>query len=165
MSAGHFGGMLPDFTTLTNQLNAITQAVNNLNNSLNILLPAGAYHPISATDASQSTNSVYFSTTNSLLSYKDSSGVVNPLYYTTLNATATYNPPSIADKSSALSSGITVTGAVFGNYVEVSAPYDLQGLSATAYVSASDTVVILLLNNTGGAVDLASGTWKIRVTK
>lgn len=35
MSAGHgFGGLLPDFTTLTNQLNAITQAVNNLNNNL-----------------------------------------------------------------------------------------------------------------------------------
>ncbi len=32
MSMGH--SFLPDFTTLTNQLNAITQAVNNLNNNL-----------------------------------------------------------------------------------------------------------------------------------
>jgi len=45
------------------------------------------------------------------------------------------------------------------------APYDLQGITATAYVSASDTVKIRLQNESGGAIDLASGTWTVRVRK
>jgi len=30
-----------------------------------------------------------------------------------------------------------------------------------AYVSAADTVTIRLQNETGGTIDLASGTWKV----
>lgn len=154
-----------DFTTLTNQLNAITQAVNNLNNTLNSVLPNGAYHPISASDASQSTNSVYYSTTQSLLVYKDSSSVSNPLYYNTLNGSVTFNPGTMLTLANVVSSGITVTGAALGNYVQVSAPYDLQGVTVTGYVSASNTVKIVVFNGTSGSITLASGTWKVRVSQ
>ncbi len=150
---------------LVQVLQSTTNAINAINHTLLTLLPNGAYVPFSQADSAASTDTVYFSTTTNLLTYKDSSGVANPLYYNTLNTTTTYDPPSIANGAAALSSGITVTGAILGDYVQVSAPYDLQGLSASAYVSASNTVKICLNNNTGGAIDLASGTWKIRVTK
>jgi hypothetical protein len=57
-----------------------------------------------------------------------------------------------------------VAGAALGNFVAVSFGEDLQGLGATAYVSAANTVTVLLMNNTGGAVDLASTTVRVRVT-
>lgn len=150
---------------LVQVMQSTTGAINAINQTLLTLLPNGAYTPFSQSDAAASTDTVYFSTTTNLLTYKNSSGTANPLYYPTFNATTVYDPASVPDKGSILSSGITITGAVFGNYVQVAAPYDLQGLSATGYVSATNTVKILLLNNTGSAVDLASGTWKIRVTQ
>lgn len=79
--------------------------------------------------------------------------------------TTTYDPPSLATGSSTKSANITVPGAVIGDFVLVSAPYDLQGAVATAYVSAADTVVINLANLTGATIDLASGAWKVRVIK
>lgn len=82
-----------------------------------------------------------------------------------LEASTTWNPGSISDGTGVTSSGITVTGAAFGDFVAVSAPYDLQGVGATAYVSAADTVKIQLNNLSGGGVSLGSGTWKIRVAK
>ena len=82
-----------------------------------------------------------------------------------LEASATFNPGSISASTGVTSSGITVTGAAFGDFVIVAAPYDLQGVSATAYVSASNTVKIQLNNLTGGSVSLASGTWHVRVLK
>ncbi|MDX2027715.1 MAG: DUF2793 domain-containing protein [Alphaproteobacteria bacterium] len=82
-----------------------------------------------------------------------------------LDASTTWNPGSISSGAGATSSGITVTGAAFGDFVMVSASYDLQGVSATAYVSASNTVKIQLNNLTGGGVSLGSGTWRVRVVK
>ncbi len=74
-----------------------------------------------------------------------------------------WNPGNLVDGAGETSTAITVTGAAFGDYVLVSAPYDLQGIVATAYVSASDTVKIRIQNETTGAIDLANGTWKVRV--
>jgi hypothetical protein len=82
-----------------------------------------------------------------------------------LDATATWNPGAVANASGALSSAITVTGAALGDFVMVAAPYDLQGLSATAYISSANNVKISLGNLTGGSVTLASGTWRVRVVK
>lgn len=61
-----------------------------------------------------------------------------------LEGTTTWNPGTLLPGQSELSPEITVTGAVAGQLVQVSAPYDLQGILATAYVSAADTVKILL---------------------
>lgn len=82
-----------------------------------------------------------------------------------LDATTTWNPGSISNGAGATSSSITVTGAALGDFASVAASYDLQGLSASAYISASNTVKIQLNNNTGGSVSLGSGTWRVRVAK
>lgn len=83
----------------------------------------------------------------------------------TLTASFTYNPGNIASGAGEVSGAVTVTGAAFGDAVDVAAPYDLQGIQATGYVSAADTVRIKLSNDTGSAIDLASGSWKIKVRK
>ncbi|MEJ0062413.1 MAG: DUF2793 domain-containing protein [Alphaproteobacteria bacterium] len=82
-----------------------------------------------------------------------------------LEASSTWDPASMGAGTGQTSSGITVTGAAFGDFARVAAPYDLQGVTATAYVSAANTVVIRLQNGTGGTIDLASGSWKVRVVK
>lgn len=80
------------------------------------------------------------------------------------NGAATIDPGSLVDGSGATVT-ITVTGAAFGDYAMFAAPYDLQGITATAYVSAANTVSIRLQNETGGTIDLASGTWKAKVVR
>lgn len=146
-------------------LQSTTNAINAINQTLLTLLPNGAYTPFSQSDSASSPNTVYYSTTLNALAYKDFSSVSHPLYYPTTDATATYDPPSLIAGAGDTSSGITVTGAVLGNYVLVAAPYDLQGITVTAYVSAANTVKIRLYNGTAGTIDLASGTWKVRVIK
>jgi len=82
-----------------------------------------------------------------------------------LEGSLVWNPGNLVDGAGETSSGITVTGAAFGDFVLVAAPYDLQGITVTGYVSASDTVKIRAQNETGGAIDLASGTWLVRVLR
>ena len=79
--------------------------------------------------------------------------------------TFSWNPGAIANGSGVTSSAVTATGAALGDFACVAAPYDLQGVIATAYISAADTAVVRLQNQTGGSVTLASGTWRVRVTK
>ncbi|KOS04159.1 hypothetical protein [Paenibacillus polymyxa] len=78
-------------------------------------------------------------------------------------ATVTFDPPSLATMTGAVSSAITVTGAVLGRRVEVFPPYDLQGVQVQAYVSAANAIKFSLFNPTGATVDLASGSWKVKV--
>ncbi|KGE20058.1 hypothetical protein [Paenibacillus wynnii] len=77
----------------------------------------------------------------------------------------TWNPASIASGASLASSGISVPGAVFGDLIDVVAPYSLLGMGCTAYVSNSNFVQIVLTNLTGAAVDLANGVWKLKIRK
>lgn len=79
--------------------------------------------------------------------------------------TLTWDPPSLADGAGATSSAITIAGAAFGDTVTVGAPYDLQGILCTGYVSAANTARIRLQNETGGTIDLGSGDWKVTVAK
>jgi hypothetical protein len=61
---------------------------------------------------------------------------------------------------------VTVTGAALGDIViGVSASVDLAGLQVTGYVSAANTVALRFRNDTGGAVDLASATYRVIVAK
>lgn len=82
-----------------------------------------------------------------------------------MDATFTWNPGTIVNGSGISSSAVTVTGAALGDFAQVAAPYDLQGVTATAYASAANAVVVRLQNATGSSVTLASGTWRIKVTK
>ena len=77
-----------------------------------------------------------------------------------LSATATYDPPSIAAGAQTTTT-VTVNGAALGDEVTCSFDKDLQGMQMTAYVSATDTVTVVIRNGTGGAIDLASGTLRV----
>jgi hypothetical protein len=82
-----------------------------------------------------------------------------------LEATATWDPGNLVDGAGETSAGITVAGAALGDWVLVTAPYDVQDCVVSGYVQAADTVEIRLQNESGGARDLASGTWRVRVVK
>jgi hypothetical protein len=127
---------------------------------------------------------VWFDVTNDLLSIMGNSGsdrlrvstgagnaeattvdgfyfVPCPWHYT---KTFTYDPASMLTLTPT-STTTTVTGAALGDHVDVYAPYDLQGIQCTGYVSSANTVTVALFNSTAGTVDLASGSWVVRVTK
>lgn len=77
---------------------------------------------------------------------------------------ATWNPGSLADGVGETSAAITVTGAALGDFVTgVSFSLDLQGLTLTAYVDATDSVKARLQNESAATVDLASGTIRVMV--
>lgn len=86
-------------------------------------------------------------------------GIVN------LQGSITWDPADLADGAGETSSDITATGAELGDFVIASAPYDLQGIICNAYVSSTDTVKIRIQNETGGNINLTSGTWRVKVIK
>jgi hypothetical protein len=79
-----------------------------------------------------------------------------------LSGSATWDADSIADGDEEAKE-VTVTGAALGDFVLVSASIDTADLALTAQVTAADTVTCLLLNNTGGAVNLGSMTVYVSV--
>ena len=81
-----------------------------------------------------------------------------------LRGSATYNPPNLT-AGSQTTTAITVTGAKTGDFVEVSFTNPLSGLRMTGEVTAADTVTVTFANNTAAAVDLASGTLRVRVRR
>jgi hypothetical protein len=81
------------------------------------------------------------------------------LYYT-----FTWNPVSMLD-GEGITRGETVVGASLGDFVQVAAPYNLQGIIATGYVISTDQVAVRVQNETGGTIDLASGDWSFLITK
>ncbi len=79
-----------------------------------------------------------------------------------LRGSATYDPPNLVDGAGATTT-VTVTGAALGDYVEgVSFSNDLQGITVTAWVSAPDAVSVRFQNESGGTLDLPSGTLRAR---
>lgn len=82
-----------------------------------------------------------------------------------LTGSATYDAANLVD-GAGVTTTVAVTGAAVGDYVVgVSFGVDLQGLSVTAYVSATNTVSVRIQNETGGAIDLASTTVRAVVMK
>jgi hypothetical protein len=77
---------------------------------------------------------------------------------------ATYNPPSLTTGTETTTT-VTVTGAALGDYAIASFSLDTQGIKINARVSAADTVTVTFRNDTGGTLDLASGTLRARVVK
>jgi hypothetical protein len=57
----------------------------------------------------------------------------------------------------------TVTGAALGDYVLVSHSLDVQDITVTAYVQATDTVEVRFQNEGAATVNLASGTVTVTV--
>ena len=81
-----------------------------------------------------------------------------------LRNSATYDPPSLAD-GEGVTQGISCAGAVLGDIAVATFSLDLQGISLTAWVSAADSVGVRFQNETGGAINLGSGTLYVRVLR
>lgn len=79
-----------------------------------------------------------------------------------MSASATWNPGSIADGDEE-AVNVTVPGAALGDFAFASFSVDVADLVLDANVTAANTVTAVLANNTGGAVDLASGTLRVKV--
>lgn len=79
-----------------------------------------------------------------------------------MSGEATWNPGSIVDGNEE-AVDVTVPGVKLGDFVFASFSLDVADLSLTADVTAADTVTAVLANNTGGAVDLGSGTLRVKV--
>ena len=82
-----------------------------------------------------------------------------------IDVVSSWTPGTISTGSGVTSAALVLTGAALGDFAIVAAPYDLQGLVATACVSAANTVKIRLNNLTGATVTLAAGSWRVRVLK
>ena len=85
-------------------------------------------------------------------------------YRGTIDGSAVWDPASIADGDEEAKE-VTVTGAALGDFVLASFSVDIADLVLNAQVTVADTVTCILANNTGGAIDLASGTVYVRVIK
>lgn len=77
---------------------------------------------------------------------------------------ATFNPGSLADGAGDTTT-VTVTGAAVGDYAMAAFSNALQNITVTAWVSAANTVSVRFQNESGGVLDLASGTLRVRVLK
>jgi hypothetical protein len=79
-----------------------------------------------------------------------------------LSGSATFDPASLATNTGATTT-VSVSGAAVGDFVLASFSADLQGITLSGYVSASNTVSVRFQNGTAGTIDLASGTVRVRV--
>lgn len=79
-----------------------------------------------------------------------------------LEGSATWDAASIADGDE-VATEVTVTGAALGDFALCSFSLDVADLVLSGQVTAANTVTVSLANNTGGAIDLASGTVYARV--
>lgn len=60
---------------------------------------------------------------------------------------------------------VTVPGAALGDFVLVAAGVDVTDAALVGSVTSANTVEIVLLNNTAGAVNLASATYRVVVLR
>ena len=77
---------------------------------------------------------------------------------------ATYDPASLAD-GAGVTTTVAVTGAALGDFAFASFSNALQGIILSAWVSATDVVSVRFQNESGGTLDLASGTLRARIMK
>jgi len=76
----------------------------------------------------------------------------------------TWDPANVADGAQTTTT-VTATGVLLADACPVYVGFSnsLQGMVLSAYVSADDVVTCVLRNNTGGALNLASGTLRVGV--
>lgn len=77
---------------------------------------------------------------------------------------ATFNPASLADGEGETTT-VAVVGAALGDFAMASFSLDTQGITITAWVSAADTVSVRFQNESGGVLDIGSGTLRVRTLK
>jgi hypothetical protein len=124
-------------------------------------LTAGTAYPVPPAAAS-GTAELYYDTASGKLKTSINGAAATTLNAEVASASAVWDPGSIADGDAATTT-VAVTGATLGQFALASFSLDLAGLAISAYVSATNVVTAILLNNSGGAIDLASGTLRVRV--
>lgn len=83
---------------------------------------------------------------------------------TFLQVTAVYDAPSLA-AGLGTTTTVACAGAALGDFATCSFGVDLQGMTASAYVSAANVVSVRIQNGTTGTIDLASTNLRVRVSK
>jgi hypothetical protein len=80
--------------------------------------------------------------------------------------TFAWDPGSLDDGVGETSAAVPYPGATLGGVaVQAIAPYDLQGITCNAYVDAANSCKVRLQNESGGTIDLASGTWTLQARR
>lgn len=82
-----------------------------------------------------------------------------------MDGSATVDPISLVDGAQTAPATLACNDAVVGDFCKVSFSNDLQGVNLYAWISAADTASYVFQNETGGTVDLASGTLRVRAEK
>lgn len=82
-----------------------------------------------------------------------------------IRGSVTYDPPNLADGAGVTTTVTVSSVAQLGDFAMASFSNDLQGITLTAWVSSAATVSVRFQNESGGAIDLASGTLSVRVIK
>jgi hypothetical protein len=77
---------------------------------------------------------------------------------------ATYDPGNLVD-GAGVTTVLAVTGAMLGDIVDCSFSLDTQGISLFGYVYSAGNVAVRFQNETGGAIDLGSGTLRAAVRR
>ncbi|MXP43692.1 hypothetical protein [Allopontixanthobacter sediminis] len=90
----------------------------------------------------------------------DSGNSTNSTDYV-FRGSVTYDPPSIPH-GGADSTTVACPGAKLGMFASASFSISLAGVILDAYVSAADTVTVRFQNESGGTINLVSGTLKVR---
>ncbi len=74
----------------------------------------------------------------------------------------TYDPASLTTLTQT-STTITCPGVALGDFVQGSFSISQALVTFTYYVSAANTVTVLVVNGSAGTIDLGSGTARVRV--
>lgn len=82
-----------------------------------------------------------------------------------VSGTVTFDPPSLATATGAVSTAITVTGVALGDAIELYPPYDTDGVIYQGSPSAANAIKISLYNTNAATKDLASGSWGVVVKR
>jgi hypothetical protein len=112
-------------------------------------------------------NNGYSNATGVAYETKIAPGVTQFLYSSSayFTGSATYDAPSLAAGATTTTT-VSCPGATTSHFAEatLSTNTGASGLTLYAYVSAANTVTVRLTNQTTGAVNLASGTLKVRAS-
>jgi len=83
---------------------------------------------------------------------------------TVFYGTQAYSATTITNGNRAVVT-ITTPNAALGDMVTASYDKDLQGITMFGYVNATNSVTLILSNNTGGSVTLAAGNFYVQSQK
>lgn len=83
----------------------------------------------------------------------------------TSTITHNWTPGTIASSGTVVSGDFVFANAVLGDFISLAAPYDLQGLIVSSYVSVAGYAEIAIFNPMPASITLSSGDWKVKLHK